>query len=482
MKLTPASCYRALTSRDARFDGRFFTAVVTTGIYCRPVCPARTPLRRNCKFFVSAAAAEEAGFRACRRCRPEASPASAAWQGTSALVARALRLVLAGALDAGNVAELALRVGSGERHLRRLFQEQLGASPIAVAQTRRLHFAKQLLDETSLPITQVAHAAGFASVRRFNAAMSSAWGAPPRTLRKANGSGPAEPRIALRLAYRPPFDWALVADYLRARAIPGVEELTGDAYRRSVALASGPAWIAVRPAARAHQLLLDVPASAGAELGALVARVRRLFDLDADPRVIAAQLGRDARLAAHVRARPGVRVPGAFSGFELALRAILGQQVSVANASTLSGRLVALCGRPLPEASGALTTLFPSPRDVASADLTALRIPRVRAEALRGLAQAVCDGLDLDGCGDLDETKQRLLALPGIGPWTAEYVALRALGEPDAFPASDLGLRRAAGAKSKPLSAEALERVAEAWRPWRGYAALWLWTSEAARG
>jgi AraC family transcriptional regulator of adaptative response / DNA-3-methyladenine glycosylase II len=483
MPLDPDVCYRALASRDARFDGRFFVGVTSTGIYCRPICPARTPLRRNCRFFPAAAAAADAGFRACRRCRPEASPGSAAWHGTSAVVTRALRLVAEGALDRGSVAELAARVGTGERHLRRLFVEHVGAAPLAVAQTRRVHFAKQLLDETSLPVTAIAHAAGFASVRRFNAAMRAAWGTAPRALRRAPAPAARGAAVVLRLGYRPPFDADALLDYLARRAIPGVEEVADGAFRRSVAFERASGVIEVRPDPGAHQLQLHVPAALVPHVGAIAARVRRLFDLDADPAPIAAQLGRDPELARRLGERPGVRVAGAWSGFELAVRAILGQQVTVAGATTLAGRLAERLGEALAAPVGGVQRLAPGPGALARADLASLGMPRARAEALRALARAALDGrLDLDGALDPDEAVRRLEALPGVGPWTAQYVALRALGVPDAFPASDLGLRRALAAGGRPLSARALEQRAEAWRPWRGYAAVLLWTTPRHEG
>jgi AraC family transcriptional regulator of adaptative response / DNA-3-methyladenine glycosylase II len=480
VSLDPDVCYRALRSRDARFDGRFFVGVTSTGIYCRPICPARTPLRRNCRFFPGAAAAAEAGFRACRRCRPEASPASAAWHGTSAVVTRALRLVADGALDDGSVAELAERVGTGERHLRRLFAEHVGASPLAVAATRRVHFAKQLLDETSLPVTTIAHAAGFASVRRFNTAMREAWGTAPRTLRRTPAAAARGAELVLRLGYRPPFDAAALLAYLAARAVPGVEEVADGVYRRSVRFDGASGVIAVHPDPKpgGHRLLLHVPAALALHVRPIAARVRRLFDLDADPAPIAAELARDPELARRLRLHPGVRVPGAWSGFELAIRAILGQQVTVAGATTLAGRLAAAHGARLASPQGTLRVLAPEPPALARADLAEIGIPRARADALRALACAVAeDGLDLDGGLAPEEALRRLEALPGIGPWTAQYVALRALGVPDAFPASDLGLRRALGGAGRPLVARELERRAEAWRPWRGYAAVLLWGS-----
>lgn len=475
MRLDPEICYRALKSRDARFDGRFFVGVASTGIYCRPVCPARTPFRRNCAFFPAAAAAAEAGFRPCRRCRPEASPTSAAWQGSSAVVGRALRLLEAGALDGGSVEALAARVGSGERHLRRLFADHVGASPVAVAQTRRVHFAKQLLDETALPITTIAHASGFTSVRRFNAAMHEAWGAAPRELRKTSPSRNAA--VVLRLTARAPFSFGDVLEYLAVRAIPGVEEAGEGIYRRSVAFGKTEGVIEVSAAGDGRQVELRVPVELGPHVGEIVSRVRRLFDLAADPASIAEPLRRDPALARRLAARPGVRVPGAWDGFELAVRAILGQQVTVAGATTLAGRLAERFGRPLDRPVGCVTRLSPTAHDLAAGPLGAIGVPRARAGALGALAEACASGeLDLEGGFAPEAARERLEALPGIGPWTAEYVALRALGVPDAFPASDLGLRRALGRGGKLLSTAALTQRAERWRPWRGYAAMLLWT------
>jgi AraC family transcriptional regulator of adaptative response / DNA-3-methyladenine glycosylase II len=472
-------CYRALRSRDARFDGRLFVGVASTGVYCRPVCPARTPLLRNCRFFPSAAAAAHEGFRPCRRCRPEAAPGSPAWLGTSAAVTRALRLVAEGALDRGSVDELAARVGAGGRHLRRLFEEHLGASPLAVAQTRRVHFAKKLLDETALPITEIAHASGFASLRRFNDAMKRAFGASPRELRRRRAPrGEAAP-LVLRLAARPPFDGRAVLRYLALRELPGVEEVDGGTYRRSVALGGEGGVIAVRLDPAFCGVLLELPARLVPEAARIAGRVRRLFDLDADPAPILAQLRRDPALAARLRRRAGLRVPGAWSGFELAVRAVLGQQVTVAGARTLAGRLAAAHGRKLEVPEGGIAYAFPEAEAVADADLSSLGVPRARAEALRALARAVASGgLDLAG-GEPPETVRRaLLALPGVGPWTAEYVALRALGEPDAFPASDLGLRRALVPGGPLLTTGALERRSKDWQPWRAYAAVLLWSTD----
>jgi len=480
--LAPDACYRALASRNPRFDGRFFVGVLSTGVYCRPICPARTPLRRNCRFFRSAAAAAESGFRPCRRCRPEAAPGSAAWSGTSAAVGRALRLIDGGALDRGSVEDLAATVGIGERHLRRLFLEHVGASPGCVARTRRVHFAKKLLDETSLPVTEVAHAAGFASIRRFNAAMQDAYHAAPRELRRrGRRTADADGGLTLRLAVRPPFAWRQIAAYLGPRSIPGAEAVGTRGYRRAVAVGEQIGTIELGPGPDERHLALRIPAALAPGLAGLSSRARRLCDLDADPSAILAHLRRDPALRPHLPGRGGLRAPGAWSGHELAVRAILGQQVSVAGATTLAGRLVARFGRPLPEPDAELTALFPYPATLADAPLESIGLPRQRATAIRALAGALATGtLDLDAPADPAAAREQLLELPGVGPWTAEYVALRALGEPDAFPSSDLGLRKALASGSTPLATRELERAAEAWRPWRSYAAMALWTSPRA--
>jgi AraC family transcriptional regulator of adaptative response / DNA-3-methyladenine glycosylase II len=480
MTLDPDICYRAVASRDARFDGRFFTAVTTTGIYCRPICPARTPGRGNVRFYPCAAAAEEAGFRPCRRCRPETAPGSPAWIGTPVTVRRALRLIDAGVLDGrgADVATLAAHLGIGDRHLRRLFANHLGASPLAVAQTRRAHFARQLVDQTDLPLTRIAFAAGFGSVRRFNTAMLSTFGAPPSALRRSPRA--AEPGVVtLRLPYRPPLAWTALLAFLRERAIPGVESVDETTYRRAARAGEATGVIAIRPAANGPYLELSAPVALAPALADLVLRARRLCDLDADPAAIDRDLRRDPLLAPRVRARPGLRVPGAWDRGELAVRAVLGQQVSVAAARTLAGRLAAALGEPLADAPvGGPTHLFPTPAALAQADLTRFGLTRARAAALGGLAAALRDGrLDLDDAADPDDLRARLEALPGIGPWTAQYVALRALGDPDAFPAGDLGVRKALATAVGPATAAAVLARAEAWRPWRAYATLHLWQS-----
>jgi AraC family transcriptional regulator of adaptative response / DNA-3-methyladenine glycosylase II len=482
VELDADACYRALSTRDRRFDGRFFTGVRSTGIYCRPICPAPTPRRENCVFLACAAAAETAGFRPCLRCRPEASPGTPAWLGTSATVSRALRLIGDGALDAGGVPDLAARLGIGERHLRRLFLAHLGATPLAVASTRRVLFARRLLDETTLPIAQIALASGFASVRRFNEAMRAAFRETPSALRRGGASGSAGSDLVLRLPYRPPLPWDALLAFLAPRCTAGVEEVSGDAYRRSFALSGVHGIVEVRSVAGRDHLLARIRLAEPGPLIRIAERLRHLFDLGADPGAIEPALRSDRRLARRLAALPGVRVPGSFDGFELAVRAILGQQVSVAAATRLAGRLVEHYGAPLRVSAWPGSTLervFPTPAALADIDARRAGLPRTRAAAIRALARAV-DGqeLALDGSQALEASVRALAALPGIGEWTAQVIAMRALREPDAFPAGDLGLRRALGAHGRPASAARVREAAEAWRPWRAYAAALLWMSD----
>ncbi|MFQ5599977.1 MAG: AlkA N-terminal domain-containing protein [Candidatus Krumholzibacteriia bacterium] len=488
MELDPKACYRALRARDARFDGRFFTGVVSTGVYCRPVCPAPTPKRQNCRFFPCAAAAQEAGFRPCLRCHPETSPGTPAWRGTTSTVARALRLISEGGLDDSRVDDLSERLGVGERHLRRLFQRQLGTSPGTVARTRRVLFAKKLIDETQLPMAEVAMSAGFASVRRFNDAIRATFERTPTELRRVraaarNGarrpSVPSTSDIELKLGFRPPLQWEALLRFLERRATPGVASTGTDSYRRTVSIDGHQGVIEVRRVAgESCHLLARIRLANPTALIQVVERLRRKFDLDADPQEIAAHLRSDRRLAPLLAALPGLRIPGAWDSFEIAVRAILGQQVSVRAATTLAARLVEAHGERLAlDGPPDLWAVFPRPEVLAAADLTRIGMPRARAAAIASLAAAVADGkLKLDAARPLDDTIRRLCELPGIGEWTAQYVAMRALGEPDAFPAADLGLRHALGTRARPVTATEVARAAEPWRPWRAYAAMYLWT------
>jgi len=487
MDMDDDACYRALTTRDARFDGRLFVGVKTTGIYCRPICPARTPKRENVRFYPSAAAAQGAGFRPCLRCRPETSPDLAAWRGASNTVARALSLIEGGALDDDDVDGLAERLGVGERQLRRLFRKHLGASPIAVAQTRRVLLAKQLIHETRLPMAEVAMASGFGSVRRFNETFQQLYDRPPIALRRLGG--PETPTAAgeavhLTLPYQPPYDWDALLAFLALRAIPGVERVAAGRYERSLAIGFAVGVIRVEPATKAR-LAVSVRFPKISALPAIIARVRRVFDLAADPVAISTHLAKDPALAPMVAAHPGLRVPGAWDGFELAIRAILGQQITVVAARGLAARLVAAHGEALPTemASEGLSHVFPSARRLVGVDFAALGMPRSRAAALAAMTAAVVADPNIFGARrSLDDAIGALKALPGIGEWTAQYIAMRELREPDAFPAADIGLMRAlADASGRRPSPAELSTRAEAWRPWRAYAALHLWSSETPK-
>jgi AraC family transcriptional regulator of adaptative response / DNA-3-methyladenine glycosylase II len=485
MDLDPDACYRAILTRDARFDGRLFVAVTSTGIYCRPVCPARTPKRENVRFYPTAAAAESAGFRACLRCRPETSPELAVWRGTSNTVSRALALIEAGALDGADVSSLAERLGVGERQLRRLFDIHLGASPLAVAQTRRVHLAKQLIHETDLPMVEVALAAGFGSVRRFNETFQRLYNRPPIALRRRSNPRDTRPHaISLNLRYRPPYDWDAMLAFLATRAIPGVESVSGDRYARTIALGADVGVIAARPTRR-DCLAVELRFPRLTAIPAILARARRVFDLAADPVLIGDHLGRDPILAPLIAARPGLRVPGAWDGFEIAVRAVLGQQITVVAARKLAGKLALAFGDELPEQwrEDGLSLTFPRPERLAEADPGLLGMPRARGLALVSLAGAVATDPDLFGPRrSLEEAVEHLRGLRGIGEWTAQYIAMRALREPDAFPAADVGLLRALAAPdgTRPTPVALLAR-AEVWRPWRAYAVLHLWAAEAAR-
>ncbi len=477
-------CYRALQSRDSRFDGLIFVGVSSTGIYCRPVCPARTPKFANCNFFGSAAAAHDAGFRPCLRCRPETAPDFAPWRGTSNTVSRAVALIAEGALDgdANSVDRLAERLGLGERQLRRLFLQHLGASPISVAQTRRVLFAKQLIHETRMPMTEVAMAAGFGSLRRFNETFRDLFHRPPSALRRTNSTRREEKDVTLRLRYRPPYDWNSILDFLRARAIPGVELVDGNCYLRTVEVDGRMGSIEVTHLPDRQSLGVSIRFPDVGSLPAIVARVRRLFDLGADIETIDDHLSGDPVLAPLVAQRPGLRAPGGWDGFEIAVRAVLGQQISVVAARRLAAQLVALHGRPVPKPfliHSELSHVFPTAKQLASASSIGLAMPAARLTALKAVTEAsLADPNLFRPCGSVKETVTRLRTIRGIGEWTAQYIALRAIREMDAFPATDIGLLRGATSTNgeKVTPANLLSR-AEAWRPWRAYAAQHLWVA-----
>jgi AraC family transcriptional regulator, regulatory protein of adaptative response / DNA-3-methyladenine glycosylase II len=486
LDLDPDACYRALATRDPRFDGRIFVGVRTTGIYCRPICPARTPKRENVSFYPTASAAQEAGFRPCLRCRPESSPDLGAWRGTSNTVSRALTLIGEGALDGESVETLSQRLGVGERHLRRLFKQHLGASLIAVAQTRRVLFAKQLIVETTMPLAEIALASGFGSVRRFNATFQALYNRPPRDLRRSrvtNNERAAAGGITLTLPYAPPYDWDAMVRFLAARAIAGIEVVEENkVYRRSIALDGAQGVIAVEPNEDRCGLKVTIRFPRVEYLATIVDRVRRVFDLRADPLAIGKHLSADQLLAPLVVRRPGLRVPGAWDGFEVAVRAVLGQQIPVPAARKLAAKLTSAYGDPSNTAlADGLTHTFPTPARIAHADLRALGMPAARAAALSSLAAAAtADGRLFSPRETLEAAVAKLRALRGIGEWTAQYIAMRALREPDAFPAADIGLLRAMlKLDGKRTDASILLARAEAWRPWRAYAAQHLWTADA---
>ena len=477
------ACRRAFVTRDPRFDGRIFGAVKTTGIYCRPICPARTPKPENMSFYPTAAAAQEAGYRPCLRCRPEASPDLGAWRGTSNTVSRALALIEGGAMDAGDVDALAGRLGVGERQLRRLFRQHLGASPVTVAQTRRVLLAKQLIQETHLPMGEVALASGFGSVRRFNETFQQLFGRPPGELRRSRKADvPAADGLTVRLPYKPPYDWAAMIGFLAARAIPGVERVEPLRYARTLTVDGDQGLVIVTPR-KDDALAVEIRFPRLSALPAVIARVRRVFDLSADPALIGAHLSQDPALAPLVAARPGLRAPGAWDGFELAVRAILGQQITVTAARNLAAKLVSTYGSACAEPRAVelgLDRVFPTPERLVGQDIAALGMPGARGAALEGLARrVVADPTIFTPRADLASAISVLKSLPGIGEWTAQYIALRELREPDAFPQADIGLMRAMadGEGQRPTPDQLLDR-SQAWRPWRAYAAQHLWTAD----
>ncbi|HZV86959.1 MAG TPA: AlkA N-terminal domain-containing protein [Candidatus Binatus sp.] len=480
MKLDLLVCKRARLSRDARFDGKFFIGVVGSMVYCRPICPAPTAKEKNCKYFATAAAAAEAGFRPCLRCRPESSPGTPAWQGTSNTVSRALKLIGESGLEDGGMETLAERLGIGTRHLRRLFLKHLGATPSAVARTRRLHFAKKLIDETSLPMSHIAIASGFGCVRRFNAAIRTTYKRTPTHIRRIalKRERLPEDQYLFRLGFRPPFDWAGTLGFLAPRAIPGVELVEGECYRRTILLNGQEGYFEASLDKSGLALSVRIQFGDSRTLFVIIERIRRMFDLSADWQTIAARLRKDPALARRIEASPGLRVPGCWDGFELGVRAILGQQVTVKGATTLAGRLARAFGRPTSAASG-LTHYFPRPEVLAEAKLTSIGLPGARAETIRAFARAVRDRkINFEGIVETEDFLKRLCEIPGIGTWTAQYVAMRALGEPDALPSGDLGLVRALGLRG----ARELEMRSQVWRPWRGYAAMYLWNVPEQNG
>ncbi len=472
-------CSRARLSRDARFDGKFYIAVLSTRIYCRPICPARTCKESNVRYYPTAAAAAEAGFRPCLRCRPECSPGTPAWLGTSNTVSRAVRLIEESGLEEGGVENLADRLGVGSRHLRRLFVRHLGATPSAVAHTRRLHFAKKLIDDTSLPMGDVALAAGFGCVRRFNAAIRTVFNRTPTEIRHLARRTKSQPenQYLFHLRFRPPYDWTGVLAFLAARATPGVEIVEGNSYQRTISIQGSRGYFEVSPDTKNNSLTVRVQIGDPRTLYKIIERIRSMFDLNADWTAIVRTLAGDAELVERIEAGPGLRVPGCWDGFELAVRAILGQQITVRGATTMAGRLVETLGEPFSVGHG-LMRLFPTPAAIAEANLSNIGLTRRRAETIRNLGRAVRDGhIKFDEIIDGDAFLARLLEIPGIGHWTAQYVAMRAMGEPDAFPIGDAALL-----STLRLASDAeLRQRAEAWRPWRAYATMYLWCVPARR-
>jgi len=483
--IDPAICWQAIYSRDRRFDGRVFAGVLTTGVYCRPICPV--PLRKpaNVRWYPSAASAEAAGFRPCRRCRPHTSPGTPAWLGTSAVVSRALKLISEGALDVSDVEALAERVGLGSRHLRRLFLQHLGASPVRIASTRRVHFARNLVEQTDLPITKIASYSGFKTIRQFNHAMRTTFDMSPselRMLRSGTKMATGHGGITLYLPYRPPFDWHTLIRFLKARATPGTEVIEDKCYRRTIEINGQAGEIEVRPEPDESHLRVRVTLPSYEQLMLVVERVRRIFDLGADPLQITNHLAQDSRLGEMLKVRPGLRVPGVWDAFELAVRAVLGQQLTFVDSKTVIARLVRTFGRPIKTAAPGLTHLFPRPEVLASGNFSSIGMPPARVVTLRALARATCQGkLNPAAYKSLDDIISRLCTIPGMGRRRANYIAMRAFGEPDAFPANDLGLRRVLSSNRTLPSEDELLYLAEHWRPWRAYAAIYLWTADMDR-
>jgi AraC family transcriptional regulator of adaptative response / DNA-3-methyladenine glycosylase II len=478
-------CYHAALSRDPRFDGWFFGAVTSTGIYCRPSCPAITPKRENMRFYASAAAAQQAGFRACKRCRPDASPGSPEWDGRADVVARAMRLIADGVVDRGGVGALAERLGYSVRQLQRMLLAELGAGPLAIARAQRTQTARVLIETSELSMAEVAFGAGFSSVRQFNDTIRAVFATAPSELRRRARRQPGSRRsdqgasvgtagrLRLRLPFRRPLNPDNLFGHLAATSIPGVEEVRDRSYRRTLRLPGGPAIVELTPAE--DHVAVALALSDVRDLTAAIARCRWLLDLDADPVAIDERLAADPVLRRLVAGSEGRRVPRCVDGAELAVRAVLGQQVSTAAARTHAARLVARCGEALPDPSGSLTHLFPTPSALSGVQLA---MPASRRRTLQALVNVLCEGgVSLDPGCDRDQALAQLGALPGFGPWTLGVIAMRGLGDPDAFPAADLGVRRAAQSLGLPASLAPLQQRSQPWRPWRAYAVQYLWAA-----
>jgi AraC family transcriptional regulator, regulatory protein of adaptative response / DNA-3-methyladenine glycosylase II len=475
MLLDHNSCYEALVARDPRFDGVLYVGVTTTGVYCRPVCPARTPRRDRCRFFANAATAENAGFRPCLRCRPELAPGNAVIDSANRIASSVAQRIEAGALNEAGIDELAAEFGVSTRQLRRVVKSELGVTPTELAQTQRLLLAKHLLTDTALPAIEVAFASGFSSVRQFNALFRERYGLSPTALRRSQSSPTAEQVLTVHLGFRPPMAWPALLKFLADRAIPGVESVEDNRYWRATQIGKSRGWINVERADGANALRVEVSLSLARYLPSLLARVKNLFDLDAHPQLIEARLVEDERLRKIVSRRPGLRLPGAFDGFEMAMRAVLGQQISVAAARTIAGRITEAFAEPVETPNPNLNRASVSAASLSQArvaDLTLFGLTGKRAECLIALARVIAEGeVKLEPGVDVEATIERLKELPGIGDWTAQYIAMRALRWPDAFLHSDLGVRKALGE----TSSKRILEIAESWRPWRAYALMHLW-------
>ena len=470
MMLDWEACSRARLSRDARFDGKFFIAVRSTKIYCRPICPVPTVKEKNVRYYPTAAAAAEDGFRPCLRCRPECSPGTPAWSGSSTTVSRALRLIAESGLEDGGMEGLAERLGVSSRHLRRLFIQHLGAPPSAIANTRRLHFAKRLIDETNLSMTNIAFASGFGCVRRFNAVIGKTYKRTPTQIRRLHKTVQQADDYLFHLRYRPPFNWPGMLAYLADRAIPGIEDVDPTTYRRSISLNGNHGFFEAKLDEENDAVAVRVQIADTRFLYPIIERIRSMFDLNADWATIAQILGSDRDIASRIAAEPGLRVPGCWNAFELSVRAILGEQYSARGAAILAGRIVASFGKPISDAGG-LTHLFPTPEVLADARPEIRGLTAKKVDSIRSLARAVCDGkVRFERIVESDAFLNQLREITGIDRWTAQYVAMRAFGEPDAFPAGNPRLVKELNLKTS----KELEKRSEAWRPWRSYASVYL--------